>query len=404
MSHPWPLWLRWTFGELHWTVVSIGIGASALFVAGAIRHRPRPTAPPDRWPSISVLKPFDGSDPGQEENFRSWIQHDYPGPVEVLFCTGSANDAGVAVVEHLRAEPRPEGTEVLLLVGDEASCDRLSRKVWHQERGARAAVGEVVINADSGIRRHGGELCALVSSLHADSGIGAAWASYTVAPGPGVGAALARIAWGAGGLNFVVVEAMRRWQRRPSILAGGLFAMPRAWVERLGWFAPLDGWLSEDLELGRQIVEAGGRVELAPTLATRHLDGEGLAGFMERQARWAAITWTQKDPFRWVSPIALSSLVIVPWTLALGVMAFPERLVEYTTLAVVLVAVRLAVAKGIARVTQQAVKAADLLWLPVLDAVLLYAAIRAPFVTRIRWRVEELEVSREGRVRPLRGS
>lgn len=46
MSHPWPLWLRWTFGEAHWVVVSISAGAALLFLLLAFRHRPRVHAGP----------------------------------------------------------------------------------------------------------------------------------------------------------------------------------------------------------------------------------------------------------------------------------------------------------------------------------------------------------------------
>lgn len=329
------------------------------------------------------------------------MHHGYPGPVEVLFCTSVDNAGGIALVEALLREDLPEGTTGRLLLGDEGRIDRLARKVWHMERGARAATGDVVLNSDSGTRRRGDELQCLVAHLLSDPRLGITWASYTVEGERGLGCLLARLAWAGSAFNFQVANATRLWQGKVPLLAGGLFAMRREVLPAVGHFAATDGFLSEDIELARLVDAAGWRVQLAATRVVRYLDGAPLSDFVERQLRWQVITWTHRDPFRWVSPIAQGGLALVVLTFPLAIAAFPERLVEYGALTVVLVAVRLVAAMALARSTgHRPLSARECSALPLLDLFVLLLAIRAPFVRRIRWRVSHLDVLPDGRVRP----
>src|SRR6478735_329427 len=82
----------------------------ALGAAAAVRgfaHRLLPLT--ERFPSIAVVKPLRGAEPGLYEALASFCVQDYPAPVQILFGASRADDLCVPVLRKL--------------IGDFPACD-----------------------------------------------------------------------------------------------------------------------------------------------------------------------------------------------------------------------------------------------------------------------------------------
>ena len=68
-------------------------------------------------PSVSVLKPLHGAEPGLADNLESFFQQTYPGSYELLFCARHETDAGLQLARTV-AQRHPEVTARFLTCGE----------------------------------------------------------------------------------------------------------------------------------------------------------------------------------------------------------------------------------------------------------------------------------------------
>jgi len=54
-------------------------------------------------PSISLLKPLHGAEPGLATSLESYFQQEYPAPYEILFCARREDDAGLQIAREVAA-------------------------------------------------------------------------------------------------------------------------------------------------------------------------------------------------------------------------------------------------------------------------------------------------------------
>lgn len=388
-------------GDLHWMICSVGVVSAVAFTQIVLWRRLKTNRPRfvGDLPPISILKPFDGTDPGLEANFWSYCTAPYGGERQLVFATAHDNAEGIAVVESIRRRAADlPGVSIDLVLPDPDEEPWVGRKVWHMNRGFAAAKHDVILNADSGTRVDDAAIEAVVRTLLADDRRGVAWASYAVS-GRSLGARLTRLAWTSSAMCFFVVDALRALTGRYGLPAGGLIAFRRQVVEQLDGFKAGDAFVTEDLELGRIIHEHGWDIVVSPLPVVRHLADMPFSGFWGRQLRWNVILWAFKVPARFPYPLVMGGLALVPFTWAAAVLAFPERTAEYTALAVSLVIARLAFATYVRVVISRRPFTVDLLWmLPLLDAVLIATWARAPFVKTVDWRGKTLRLGEGGRV------
>ena len=62
-----------------------------------------PPTDPKIFPSVTMLKPLHGLEPGLEENLKSFFDQDYPGPIQLVFGVQDPRDPAIAVVNALIA-------------------------------------------------------------------------------------------------------------------------------------------------------------------------------------------------------------------------------------------------------------------------------------------------------------
>ena len=99
------------FGNiLFWTSV-VGTVTAAIFcglaVVAALRYNKRRRAtlrqPATFTPSISILKPLHGAEPGLEQSIESFFVQNYPASYEILFCARREDDAGIQLARKVAA-------------------------------------------------------------------------------------------------------------------------------------------------------------------------------------------------------------------------------------------------------------------------------------------------------------
>ena len=76
------------------TFAGLFYSIAALWSARSFVRRRTPAS--DFAPSVSILKPVKGLDPGMYEAFASHCRQDYPGEYEILFGVSSLDDPAVA--------------------------------------------------------------------------------------------------------------------------------------------------------------------------------------------------------------------------------------------------------------------------------------------------------------------
>jgi ceramide glucosyltransferase len=69
------------------------------FVLG-VRFQFNQDSSPTSFPGISILKPLKGGELETEACLRTWLEQDYPGPVQILFGVASENDPAVNLVRN----------------------------------------------------------------------------------------------------------------------------------------------------------------------------------------------------------------------------------------------------------------------------------------------------------------
>lgn len=284
-----------------WLVVGFLVLAAtgcvyALIAAAAMRRfTGEDASDATAFPSITILKPLHGAEPGLHDKLASFCDQDYPGPVQILFGVQDANDPAVAVVDHLIAE-RP-GADLQLLVSTHpagpnpkvATLIGLQGRIRH----------DVVVLSDSDVSVERNYLARTVATL-AQPGVGLVTCLYRGTPVPSLWARLASMAIDYDFLPKVLV-GLALGLARPCF--GSTIAMRCETLERIGGFDAFLEYLADDNAIGEAVREIGMRVAI-PRWIVEHACPE--RSFMElwsHELRWART-------LRAVSPAGYAGMVI----------------------------------------------------------------------------------------------
>ncbi len=284
-----------------WLVVGFLVLAAtgcvyALIAAAAMRRfTGEDASEANAFPSITILKPLHGAEPGLHDKLASFCDQDYPGPVQILFGVQDANDPAVAVVDRLIAE-RP-GADLQLLVSTRpagpnpkvATLIGLQGRIRH----------DVVVLSDSDVSVERNYLARTVATL-AQPGVGLVTCLYRGTPVPSLWARLASMAIDYDFLPNVLV-GLALGLARPCF--GSTIAIRRETLERIGGFDAFLEYLADDNAIGEAVRGIGMRVAI-PRWIVEHACPE--RSFMElwsHELRWART-------LRAVSPAGYAGMVI----------------------------------------------------------------------------------------------
>jgi ceramide glucosyltransferase len=292
------------------------IGCGYLIAAAALVGRfSRAAASPSsgrvlRTPSVTILKPLHGTEPGLIDNLASFCVQDYAGPVQIVFGVQDSNDAAVAVVERLRSVQN--GRDIDLVV--DSKVHGSNRKVCNLVNMAARIRHEVVVIADSDMRVDADYLSRVVAVLEAP-GVDAVTCLYVGVAATGIWARLSVLAINAHFLPSVVV-GMALGRARPSF--GSTLAMRRATLDAIGGFAPFVERLADDYAIGEALRALGCRIVIPP-FALAHMCTPITAGELWRQElRWGR-TIRSIDPAGYTGSIVAHPLPPALVAIVLGV-------------------------------------------------------------------------------------
>lgn len=296
-----------------WVLVGIGV---ALLVDLALWHhafaraltRARvPARRPDRYASITVIRPVRGLDVGAAENFRAALDTAYPGEVETLFVLDDASDPALPVlrrvVAHHQASGAPGRVEILFAGARPA---HRTGKLHAMIAGMARARGTLIAFGDSDTRPTPGLLTALVDALMASPEVGATFAPVVVADPPrtagDVGYALMHNAlYGPG-----VARAAGVSGRLPFIMGQIMVFRPEA-LAAIGGPACAEGQFVDDMYIGRCLDRAGyANVMIDQPLAIVN-SGTSARQFLDIYRRWVMFG-LDGIPFRVTWPLWLRGI------------------------------------------------------------------------------------------------
>jgi ceramide glucosyltransferase len=266
-----------------WILMALGLAggcyalAAALWASRLLRAAEAPLpAPP---PAVALLKPLHGDEPGLEAALASFLEQDYPAPVQIVFGLQDAADPAHGVVEKLKA--RFPGADIALVTDPREHGS--NRKVSNLVNMMAAARHEVLVLADSDIKVAPDYLCAVVATL-SQAGVGLVSCFYR---GDGVAGFWSRLAAMGVSYHFLpnTLVGVASGLAHPSF--GSTIALRRETLDRIGGFAAFAGLLADDYEIGRSVRGLGATIAYPP-LAVAHGNAErSLGELAAHELRWA---------------------------------------------------------------------------------------------------------------------
>ncbi len=241
--------------------------------------RPRRLAPAlDRETPVSLLRPVCGVDQHDEATLASCLTLDHPN-IDVIFCSATARDPAVALVNALKAR-FPEADAQLLIGNDKSTANP---KLNNLIKGWKAAKHDWIVMADSNVLMPPDYLQQLFEAWHDDTGLVCSppvgshpqgfWAEIECAF---LNSYQARwqLAADTAGLGFAQGKSML-WRRDMLDHAGGLMA--------------LGSEIAEDAAATKVVRKHGLRVRLVDRPFEQPLGFRSGRQVWDRQLRWARL-------------------------------------------------------------------------------------------------------------------
>jgi ceramide glucosyltransferase len=300
---------------------ALGIVALAFIALEAWRLWPAALEPRrlsphrDRWPSLTILRPIRGPDPGCAENTRALLEQDYPGALEVLFLFDSVADPSLEVVsELLRTHPRG-GIGTVRIVGPPPGgrTGKLNAMVF----GLAHSHGELVAVSDSDTRPPPDLLRQLVAALFDRPRAAATFAPIaTAAPPRSAGEAAYALlvnAW----YGPAAAQAAAKTGTLPFIM-GELMVWRREALTAIGGFEVAEGQLVDDMFLGARAVDAGFENVTVPWRLPVVTEPLSLAAFVQVFRRWVAFSASGLPPGFIIGNWLRGAAVMLAWAALIG--------------------------------------------------------------------------------------
>jgi len=251
------------------------VAATTLVVRRA--HAPLPSSA--MMPSVTILKPLHGDEPGLFENLASFCNQDYPGPTQIIGGVLDANDAAIAVFRRLQSAHPDRDLDLVI----DATLHGSNRKVCNLANMAARIRHDVVVVSDSDIRVDSGYLSRVVAALQVP-GVGAVTCLYYGVPATGLWSRLSALAINAHFLPSVVFGLALRLAQ-PCF--GSTIALTRATLAEIGDFAAFADRLDDDYAIGDAVRRRGHAVAI-PSFAVAHQCTQTSARELWRhELRWA---------------------------------------------------------------------------------------------------------------------
>ena len=339
-----------------------------------IRFRFNTDATATSFPPITILKPLKGYDSETESSLRTWLEQDYPAPIQILFGVACEADSAVKLVrEKLKQNAIicPES------VGPNAKVSTLAQLeplIQH----------DLVIISDADVAVPKDFLRRVAAVFQSER--------------PDLASCLYRFT-GAANLptrleSFIVnsdfwTQVLQSTALKPMNFAlGAAMIITRPALTQIGGFHPLADYLADDYQLGNRVK---GKVSLCPIVVDCRLAPMTWREMFAHQIRWArTIRVCQPLPF-FFSLLSIPSLWIIAWAAASAAWA-P---------AAIALGLRSLLGAILERKLTRQFHASSLILAPITDILRAFFWLLAFTGNRIYWAGKRLRVSRGGQLLPL---
>ncbi len=373
---------------LGWLFVALSLaGAIYLLLAAAVAGRfaaaHRPAA--SELPAVTLLKPLHFDAPGLEEDLDTFLNQDYPAPIQIVFGVQDVSDPAIAVVRHLMA--RHPGIDMELVI--DARRYGSNAKVSNLINMAERARHGVLVLSDSDIAVPRDYLRRVAGGL-LQPGVGAVTCPYTGRPGASAWSTLAAMGTS---YDFLPNMMFGSWWGVADACLGSTIALRRATLDAIGGFEAFANYLADDYEIGRAIRHRGLKVDVLPLAVTHRCTEDTARDLFSHELRWSRTV-------RVIRPWPHVGTVIThPFPLALlGVALLGGGIVPIAAAAAALLA-RLILKF---RVEKAFGAASGPIWLmPVRDTISLAVFLASFFGQKVAWRGSRFEVQASGAMSQL---
>jgi ceramide glucosyltransferase len=365
------------------TLASIGYAAVALSRLHAFGRGVRRRAAPELRPTVTILKPARGLEPGLEENLRSFCDQDYPN-YEVVIGVLDPDDPALDTIRRVAAAFAGRTTVV---VGD-GVARFANPKIATLGPMLEHAVNDVLVVADSDMRVSPDYLDAIVAPF-ADQRVGAVTCIYRGEPAANDLASALGAMWiteqfAPSALVANALEPLR-------YCFGATMAVRRNVLDEIGGLAALGDHLADDHALGRLVTQSGYRVALADYVVANRVTERDLRGMFEHEVRWART-------IRTVRPSSYAGIVLTyPLPLALLYLAVARDRRRALAVAAAAVFVRLALRRA-AHAELGTPKPPSHLLVMLRDTLGVAAWVSGLAGRTVRWRDDEFPIAAGGAI------
>jgi ceramide glucosyltransferase len=238
---------------------------------------------PRYTPPLSLLKPLHGAEPGLESYLTTFFEQVYP-VYEILFCTKSPDDPGLALARTVAAR-YPEISVQFLSTGGQP--DYINAKVAQMELMAQHATHDIFVISDSDVRVTQDYLQSVALPFE-DPKVGGLTCLYRgVAAEGGLWAQLEAVGMSVEmSAGVLVARSMEGMQ----FTLGPTMAFRREAIRRMGGFAVTADYCADDFVLGNEAHKHGDTIVLSHHSIDHMVINASFWQSMLHQVRWMKST------------------------------------------------------------------------------------------------------------------
>jgi len=233
-------------------------------------------------PPLTLLKPLHGAEPHLEQHLATFFEQDYP-QYEILFCTRTPDDAGLAIARRVAAR-YPQIPARFFSTGEPPY---INAKVRSMELMEEAATHDILVISDSDVRVTPNYLRA-VALPFSEARVGGLTCLYRgVAAEGGLWARLEAVGMSVEMTSGVLVARMMEGMQ---FTLGPTMAFRRETIRRMGGFRVTADYCADDFVLGNETYKLGQSVVLSHHAIDHMVINASLVQSLKHQVRWMKST------------------------------------------------------------------------------------------------------------------
>src|ERR1700677_1829376 len=259
-------------------VLILAILGAVKFRRGARRDRETFAVLANHLPPVSVLKPVHGNEPRLKENIESFFRQDYP-EFEILFAADEANDPALPVIREICA--RYPNIPTQIMVRGKPHWPNAQNYCFHHL--TAVAAHEILVTSDSDVEV-GPDYLREVTAPLLDPKVGAVTCLFR---GKSAGGFCAEFDAIGMSVEFTAGVLIDNLMEDTKFGLGPTIVVRKDSIGKIGGFAAVREYLSNDFVVGNFIYKAGYKVGLSGYVVDHVCSSKGFRPMWERQLRWA---------------------------------------------------------------------------------------------------------------------